>query len=519
MQNRQPMSLVHVYERTVGWLRSPFRRSAAAAARPAPSRSRVPQPAQPPVVPVRVNLVGDLPRTGREPAPAPASPQAHPFLATTAGKTVVASSRATPHASGSLEPVPEWQFNQPVLLRRSRRASSVVAWTVVGGLGVAAVWAMVAPLGETVAVQGKLEPGSSVRQVQAPVPGVIEEVLVQEGELVRRGDVLVRFDLSDARSRLTTAETIRERLINENQILSASLGDRPASGLTANQRLQLGSQAEDLRSRRAMADEQLRASEARIAGLRQSLSTAANIAERYERLAAEGAVSEVQALDTRNKANEIATSLAAEERTADSLRASRVNVEAGPSAELRGRIEANLRQISDLDNQISQARLQLQYGVLIAPTDGSVFDIDVSKGSVVETSRTVLRVVPNDDLIARVYIPNDAIGHIAPGQRAEVSLATFPSSDYGPIPARIERIATDALTTEEMAENLRTDAQGLFFPATLQLDSQRPPKLSAAVALKPGMALTADIHLRERTVMALFTSFFNNRQQELRRVR
>jgi HlyD family secretion protein len=486
---------------------------------------------------VRVNLVGDLPKPGRAPTPNPAPPQgslaaqpsnpiqgplktkAHPFLATAAGKPVVASSGGPPQAPGSLEPAPEWQFNQPVLLRRSRRASSVVAWTVIGGLGVAAVWAMVAPLGETVAVQGKLEPGSSVRKVQAPVPGVIEEVLVEEGQQVRRGDVLVRFDLSDARSRLTSAETIRERLINENQILSASLGDRPASGLTANQQLQLGSQADDLRSRRAMADEQLRASEARIVGLRQSLSTATNIAERFERLAVEGAVSEVQALETRNKANEIATSLAAEERTAESLRASRVNVEAAPSADLRGRIEANLRQISDLDNQIRQASLQLQYGVLAAPADGSVFDIDVSKGSVVETTRTLLRVVPNDALIARVYVPNDAIGYVAPGQRAEVSLATFPSSDYGSIPARIDRIATDALTTEEMAENLRTDAKGLYFPATLQLQSQLPPRLSDTVTLKPGMALTADIHLRERTVLALFTRFFNNRQQELRRVR
>lgn len=511
------MSLIHVYERAVAWLRSPF--SGSTRSRSAPSSAPFPQSSHEPVVPVRVNLVGDPPQPGLEPTPVTAPNQAHPFLATSADNGLVVRPTATLQAGGSLEPAPEWQFNQPVLLRRSRRASSVVAWTVIGGLGVAVVWAFVAPLGETVAVQGKLEPGSSVREVQAPVPGVIEEVLVEEGELVRRGDVLVRFDLSDPRSRLTTAETIRNRLINENQILSASLGDRPASGLTANQSLQLGSQVDDMRSRRAMADEQLLASEARIAGLRQSLSVASNIADRYERLSAEGAVSEVQALDSRNKATEIATSLAAEERTAEGLRASRVNVEAAPSAEMRGRIEGNLRQISDLDNQISQARLQLQYGVLIAPSDGSVFDIDVSKGSVVETTSTLLRVVPNDNLIARVYIPNDAIGYVTPGQRAEVSLATFPRSDYGAIPARIERIATDALTTEEMAENLRTDDRGLFFPATLQLDSQRPPRLSGTVSLKPGMAVTADIMMRERTVMDLFTRFLNNRQQELRRVR
>lgn len=516
MQSEQPMSLIHVYERTVGWLRRPFRRSS----RSGSGQHGGTPAAQQPVVPVRVNLVGDPLAPQAEASNGSYNSEANPFLAAASSTALVPNSSNLAQASSSLEPAPEWQFNQPVLLRRSLRASSVIAWTVIGGLGVTAVWAAVAPLGETVAVQGKLEPGSSVRQLQAPVPGVIEEVLVEEGQLVRRGDVLVRFDLSDARSRLATAETIRQRLINENQILSASLGDRPASGLTANQRLQLGSQAAELNSSRTMADEQLRASEARISGLRRSLTTANNIAERYESLSAEGAVSEVQALDARNRANEIATSLAAEERTAASLRASRINVEAAPSAELRGRIEANLRQISDLDNQINQARLQLQYGVLNAPSDGTVFDIDVSKGSVVESTRVLLRVVPNDSLIARVYIPNDAIGYVSPGQSADISLATFPSSDYGAIPGRIDLIGTDALTTEEMAENLRTDAPGLHYPATVLLESELPPRLSeGSVTLKPGMALTADIHMRERTVFAFITRFFNDRQQELRRVR
>ena len=53
-----------------------------------------------------------------------------------------------------------WSFNQPVLLNKTRRNSSVLVWTLVGTTVFATGWAFLAPLPETVAVQGKLQPSS-----------------------------------------------------------------------------------------------------------------------------------------------------------------------------------------------------------------------------------------------------------------------------------------------------------------------------------------------------------------------
>ncbi len=493
MTNSDPsFFLIDLYERAVGWLRSPR------------GRSRRRQPDQR-VVPVRVDLLGE----GAE-APAADPAATHPFLAP-------ATTGLAP--GGALAPAADWQFNQPVMLRKSGRASSLIVWTALGGLGALGIWAVVAPLGETIAVQGKLQPGSKVKTIQAPVPGVIEAVLVKDGETVRQGQVVLRFDLREARSRLTSAEAVRARLLNENQILAASLGDGQASGLSANQQLQLSNQAEDLRTRRLVAEEQLRASEAKIQGLITTLATATNIAARYAGLASTGAVSEVQALESRNRADQLRAELATEERTAAGLRASLRNAEVAPGADLRGRIEANLRQISELDGQIRLAKVQLQYSVLTAPSAGSVFDIDVSPGSVVEATRPLLRVVPGDALEAKVFIPNNAIGFLSPGQKAEISIDTFPSSEFGSIKARVERIGSDALTTEEMAETLRTESTGLFYPAVLQLQSQSLKGSTRPIPLKPGMALTADIQLRQRTVLSLFTGFLNDRRRDLERLR
>ncbi|MCP9839605.1 HlyD family efflux transporter periplasmic adaptor subunit [Synechococcus sp. J7-Johnson] len=483
MPSDRSNALVDSYDRVLNWLRSPRRRRTSA------TDERV--------VPVRIDLVGEQPITDQN------------------GQ----SSTTAPKPGGALAPLPDWQFNQPALLNKSRRTSSLITWTAIGGASFLIIWAAVAPLGETVAVQGKLQPGSKVKILQAPVPGVVDEVLVKDGQSVNQGDVVLRFDLRQARSSLTTAEAVRNRLLNENKILAAALGDQQASGLTSNQRLQLGNQAEDLSSRRQLAEEQLRASEARIAGLSTSLATTSNIAERYAILSRTGAVSEVQALETRNRADELRSSLASEERTAAGLRAALRSAQAAPSAELRAKIEENLRELSDLDGQIRQAQLQVQYGVLTAPSKGAIFDIDVSKGSVVEIGKPLLRVVPADALEAKVFIPNDAIGFIRTGQVAEISLNTFPSSQFGFIPAVVERIGSDSLTTEEMAETLKTDATGLFYPAILKLKSQHLKGASKPIPIKPGMALTADIQLRERTFLSIFTGFFEDRKREFERTR
>lgn len=413
----------------------------------------------------------------------------------------------------------DWQFNQPVLLRRQRRPSSVLVWTAVGGTGAFLLWAFLAPLGETIAVQGKLQPGSRVKEVQAPVPGVIEAVLVRDGQSVEAGQQLLRFDLRDARSKLAAAESVRSRLQNENQIYAAALGDRLATGLTANQQLQLRNQALELSSRRESALQALRQSEERLRGLRGSAAIASSIEKRYADLVRSGAASEVQLLDSRDKAQQLRSRIAEEERQRARLQADLTSSQAAPGADLRGRIEANLRQISDLDSQIRQARQQIQYGELRATTAGVVFDLNVGRGSVVEATKPMLKLVPGDALEAKVYVPSKAIGFLAAGQPAELSLDTFPAHDYGYVQASVLRIGSDALTPEEMKNTLGADSSGLYYPATLRLKRQSLQAGGRSVPLKAGMSLTADIRLRQRTFAQMVGGMFSDKRRELERLR
>jgi HlyD family secretion protein len=412
-----------------------------------------------------------------------------------------------------------WSFQQPVLLRPSTRPRSVIVWSFVGGTALLLVWSVVAPLGESVAVQGKLRPSRQVKQLEAPVAGVVADLLVKEGQAVEADQLLVQFDLRQARSQLTAADAVRARLLSENRIYAAALEERPSPGLSANQQLQLRNQSEQLRSSRRVAQEELNQSRQRLKGLSDSWSTAADIARRYKNLARAGAVSAVQELQTRETANQLRSQMLEEQRAIAKLEANLQQVQAAPAAELRGRIEANLRQISDLDGQIRQARLQIQFGQLRAPLSGVVFELRVSPRSVVESGTALLALVPGGTLEARVLVPSKVIGFISPGMAAKLSLDTFPANDYGRLPAVVQRIGSDALTPEEMRSALGAEATGLFYPVVLRLQQQHLQARGRAVPLKAGMTLTADIQLRQRPFISVITSLFEDKLRNLERLR
>ena len=414
-----------------------------------------------------------------------------------------------------------WSFNQPVLLKKNRRTSSVLVWTLAGGTAFATGWAFLAPLPQTVAVQGKLQPASGVQAIEASVPGVVDDVAVVEGQRVARGDLLLRFDARDAETRLNSAQRNRDRLQNQVTINRVVLGEQPESSLSANQKALLKSQRQDNDGHLEAESAAIRRSKVRIAGLRQSLSTAEMVADRYQTLQREGASSELQVVAALAKVTEFRTSLDAEEEELIRLQSRRDADQGGREARLRKEIEANLNRIASLDTEIRKAEVLLSRISVQAPISGLVFDLNVSRGDVVPGGKGVkpmLQIIPEDDLQAKIYIPNEAIGFIRKGQRADISLTAFNASDYGYLPATVQRIGSDALTPKEQQRELGQDAKGLYFPATLKLERQALTVGQRSVPLQPGMSLTADLHLRTRRFISAITDMLDDKRRSLQRL-
>ena len=425
--------------------------------------------------------------------------------------------------TNAVEPTPEpWSFSQPVLLKKTNRNRNVLVWSMVGSVAFAGVWSALAPLQETVAVSGKLQPIQSVQDIEALVPGVVETVLVNDGERVERGDVLLRFDPRAAEARLEAARSNRDRLQNQVAINRVILGEQDAAELTTNQQLQLLNQRRQQTGENTAASEALARSRVRLEGLRQALTTAENIAQRYQGLLADGASSALQALESQAKVDELRSQVQAEEREVARLEAMASATVSGNEAELRQAIETNLRSIADLSKEIEQTNVLISNIEVTAPVGGTVFDLSVSRGSVVQSqgeAKPLLKIIPAGALQAKVYLPNSAIGFIRPGQRADVGLTSFPREEYGFIPSTVQRIGSDALTPEEQQRVLGQNAEGLYFPAVLKLERQTLKAGQRNVPLQPGMSLTADVFLRERRFISTITGALEKRLRSLERMR
>jgi HlyD family secretion protein len=127
-------------------------------------------------------------------------------------------------------------FDQPVILQQSSFWSRAIVWGIVGVTSFVIIWANVAKIEEAVPATGKLEPTDQVREVQAPVGGVVKEVLVKDGQSVKQGDVLIRFDTTAAGAQKASLQRIILSLQQENAFYRSVLAGVPV-GVTAQLRL------------------------------------------------------------------------------------------------------------------------------------------------------------------------------------------------------------------------------------------------------------------------------------------
>lgn len=128
---------------------------------------------------------------------------------------VTALTKATPQ---SLVNFRDSQFDQSVVLRQSPIWSRAIMVTMMLLTCFGVGWAYFAKIEQVVPAVGQLKPKGTVKEVQAPVSGVVKELFVQDGDAVKPGDLILTFDSVATRAELASLNQIRQALIQENQI-------------------------------------------------------------------------------------------------------------------------------------------------------------------------------------------------------------------------------------------------------------------------------------------------------------
>jgi hemolysin D len=170
-------------------------------------------------------------------------------------------------------------------------------------------------------------------------------------------------------------------------------------------------------------------------------------------------------------------------------------------------------QLGDIDSKLTQAKETLKYQKIISPVNGIIFELKAkSSGFVVNSSDPIFKIVPYDNLIAKVYITNKDIGFVKEGQKVDVRIDSFPFQEYGDIKGELIEIGSDALPPDQVYQYWR-------FPAKVRLDRQALLINSRQVSLQSGMSINANIKLRQRTIISIFTDFLVQKAESLKTVR
>lgn len=178
-------------------------------------------------------------------------------------------------------------------------------------------------------------------------------------------------------------------------------------------------------------------------------------------------------------------------------------------------IVENEKRIAELDGQIGRSQVNLKYQAIASPVNGTVFDLKAFPGYVPPPtqSEALLKIVPDDHLVAEVDVTNADIGFVSKGQKADVRIDSFPFSEFGDIKGTVERIGSDALPPDQIHKEYR-------FPVKIKLDQQFISIKGRAIALQSGMSVSANIKVKEnRTVLSIFTDLFWNTKGSLERMR
>lgn len=483
-----------------------------------------------------------------------------------------------------------YDFDQPVILRQSPIWSRLIIWSLIGVTVGTVAWAAIAKIEQVVPAVGQLKPIGKVKEVKAPVNGVIADVFVDDGDHVKQGDPLMRFDTRATEAEIKSLSTVRQSLVEENnfyrtimaeglqsntieteiirlnirqevallarnrtslvqetQFLNALLGSGNLNNLNSQQiaRLQITKQESKSRIEADQLEieklaKQLSQNSMKMDNAQSRLATETKILNKIQPLAEQGAIAQLQYekqkqevdniqselnqlreeeqrlnLDINQKQNTLQSTTATYERDTRNQIAVNQQRIAEIDSQLTKIIVENEKQISDIDKQIKQMDVTLDYQDVKAPISGTVFDLKAGKGFVPSPNQTepLLKIVPDDQFIAEVFVTNKDIGFVDTTKTADVRIDSFPFSEFGDINGKVIYVGTDALPPDQVNQYYR-------FPVKIKLDQQYLEMNQRKIYLQSGMSVTVNIRIGEdRTILSLLTEKFVKAKDSLKTLR
>jgi HlyD family secretion protein len=398
-------------------------------------------------------------------------------------------------------------------------------------------WALFAHLDIVASSEGKLVPLSFLKIVQPADAGIVDEILVREGQEVQAGQVLIRMDTKLAEADARTIDNDLQQKLLALRRIDAELANAPLlqrradkpevfaqiqAQYTAHRKAYLDAVAQEQEVRnKARFD--LRSAQEVLAKLEKTMPIYSQSAGAYQKLAKDGFVGPLAAQEKQRDLIEKQQDWRAQEALVNSLKATIAESEkkvVGITSNYRSQLQ-NERVDTDAQVQkLTQEQIKQMhrsgFNELKAPQAGTIKDLAThTRGTVVSPGTVLMTLVPKDDpLQAEVMIKNEDVGFVHVGQKVKLKLSAYTFQKYGMLDGTVLTIGADSNDTGAQGSaatvKLNGDqavSQALTYKALVSLHTQTLHSPSGEqLKLTPGMQLVAEINQGRRTVMEYLLS-------------
>jgi membrane fusion protein, protease secretion system len=403
-----------------------------------------------------------------------------------------------------------------------------VGWTIVlvGVVG-SLLWAAFAPLSKGVPVQGTVVVTGNRKQIQHPTGGIIQDILVQDGDEVKAGQVLVR--MNDVQTRAQDATTrgqylselaVKARLVAEatNAKTITFAPELMASAAAHNQQVEedMKLQEQLLTSRRLALQASLGALRENIAGYSAQLagtneSRVHKLAEQkalddqltgVRQLASEGYVPRAKLNDLEREearlSGEISTQVGETGQLTSQITEARLHVaqqQEDYMKEVRTQLTEVERDTDTLRSRLSESEFELANSEVRSPADGTVVGVNVfTKGGVVAAGAKLMEIVPSGEpLEVEGELPVNLVDKVKEGMSVDMMFTAFNQNSTPRIPGRLTFISADRLVN---------DHTGAPYYRVRAKVTPHGMKLLQHLNIKPGMPVEVFVNAGQRSLLS-----------------
>jgi adhesin transport system membrane fusion protein len=393
-----------------------------------------------------------------------------------------------------------------------------VSWTLMAFIGLFIVWALIARFDEVAVATGEVVPQGQIKTIQHLEGGIIEEIYVRDGDIVRTDTPLVQINLGQLANNRDELKIRLDGLFLTKARLEAEASGKPyvAPAEIASRQPQLAQAEEatyrarqqELISTRAVLEGQvvqrqrdvgevnarLQAAEAGLTLARERLAISADLLKDSltSRLEHSQLQSQVEAL-----AGEAAGLREAAPRARAALgeaqeRMKELSFKFGREAqEQLGEAELNIARTQELLNTADDQETR---STIKSPITGIVKNSRYHTiGGVVRSGEAIMDIVPSeDDLVVEARLNPVDRGFVRAGQKAIVKIDTYDYSRYGGIDGEVISVAPDSTVPENAMP---------YFKVVIRTDKPYLGEESEGLAITPGMGATVDVHTGTKSVM------------------